>query len=86
MEQKDDCNNTRLLSIGDLVIGQEVYVEYTDMVKLQIVEGIDENQVYWTRGCGVIGYDLIDRYGKEWRAWSSIPSDEERKSIKWDVN
>lgn len=29
-------------------------------------------------------FHQINKYGKEWRCWTSRPTDEQRKAVKWD--
>lgn len=29
-------------------------------------------------------HDHIDGYGKEWRCWTSRPTDEQREAVKWE--
>ena len=54
-----------------------LYVEYSNdkpwNTRWATVEILDS----WTNG-------MFYEYGKEWRCWTSRPTDEQRKAVKWD--
>ena len=72
-----------------------VWIEF--MACQSLIIGQYRGQVYWHNGldgkwerfvtmsfADEYWYGESDKYGKKWRCWTSRPSDEQRKAVKWD--
>jgi len=44
----------------------------------------NEKYVFFAIRNGTIQIYRVDRYGISWRCWTSRPTDEQRKAVKWD--
>ena len=75
----------QVLWIGQLTPGVFVYVEYMDIVRGQFLIARNGNTgvISWAWGNGYKGYDMMKDYGKLWRAWDKMPTDEQRKAAAW---
>ena len=66
--------------------GQAVYYQDRDATaKSQdaFYVGIDLG-VAWFKGETYTFCKSVDGYGEDWRCWTSRPTDEQRKAVKWD--
>lgn len=70
----------------DEIIGWDGYIygEYRQGVMdvALIVKGIENNRHKGTWATKQLNWE---EYGKSWRYWSAMPTNEQRKAVKWDA-
>lgn len=79
----------RVMTLEEVTEDCPDVVWFDDRHFVRVFAALPKNENYhgwvkfiWRDGCE--RHDHIDGYGKEWRCWSSRPTDEQREKVKWE--
>ena len=76
----------RVMTLEEVKTAEVVFMEFQDVITTRIVDTWFGNGDGDIRLAGMDGtrYMGKDAYNDSWRCWTSRPTDEQRKAVKWD--
>ena len=75
----------RVMTLEELYDAEYVFYEDNKIGILCVLPcGGDEDDWYFTSAHCIIIQRRKNNYKKSWRCWTSRPTDEQRKAVKWD--
>ena len=63
---------------------KDLYTGWVLAYDIQKGEGITGTRLGMSEPSGRVVWYRLDDYGKTWRCWTSRPTDEQRKAVKWE--
>jgi len=74
------------MTLEEVKTAEVVFMEFQDVITTRIVDTWFGNGDGDIRLAGMDGtrYMGKDAYNDSWRCWTSRPTDEQRKAVKWD--
>ena len=91
----EECRNPERIVVVErkaLNLGPDYQLEESTQIKkwaVYIGKSWDDSEKEWTQfACFRCETDYIqfptDGYGRTWRCWSALPTEEQRKGVKWE--
>ena len=76
----------RVLTLEEVKTAEVVFLEFQDVITIRIVDTWFGNGDGDIRLVGMDGtrYMAKAAYNDSWRCWTSRPTEEQRKAVKWD--